>query len=73
MVRESEGRLDNILIARSTETICQNLCIHSVHPSWIDKHRRQHTTALLVQLALASSCTRLMMFTLAKENTNFQD
>ena len=24
--------------SRSTETICQNLCIDSVHPNWIDKH-----------------------------------
>ena len=23
---------------RSTEMICQNLCIDSVHPNWIDKH-----------------------------------
>ena len=26
--------------SRSTETICQNLCIDSVHPNWIDKHGR---------------------------------
>ena len=26
--------------SRSTETICRNLCIDSVHPSWIDKHGR---------------------------------
>ena len=45
--------------SRSTETICQNLCIDSVHPSWIDKHGRKPTAALLVQLTLASSRTHL--------------
>ena len=25
--------------SRSTETICWNLCIDSVHPNWIDKHK----------------------------------
>ena len=38
--------------SQSTETICQNLCLDSVHPSWIDKHGRQPTAALLVQLLL---------------------
>ena len=47
------------LVSQSTETICWNLCIDSVHLNWIDKHGRQHTTALLVQLTLASSCTHL--------------
>ena len=37
--------------SRSTETICQNLCKDSLHPNWIDKHGRYHTTASLVQLA----------------------
>ena len=45
--------------SRSTETICRNLCIDSVHLNRIDKHRTQHTTASLVQLALASSCMDL--------------
>ena len=45
--------------SRSTETIGQNLCIDSVHPSWIDKHGRKPTAASLVQLTLASSCTHL--------------
>ena len=35
----------HLLGSRSTEMICQNLCVDSVHPSWIDKHERQHTTA----------------------------
>ena len=45
--------------SRSTEMIGQNLCIDSVYPSWIDKHGRKPTAALLVQLTLASSCTHL--------------
>ena len=48
--RVIETKLLNRLSAlgfRSTETICWNLCIDSVHPR-IDKHGRQHTTASLV-------------------------
>ena len=41
----------------STETI---VCIDSVNPSWkINMEDDMHTTASLVQLALASSCTHL--------------
>ena len=35
------------------------LCIDSVHSSWIDKHGRYHTMEWLVQLAFAPSYTRL--------------
>ena len=30
----------HLLGSRSTETICQNMCIDSANPSWIDKHGR---------------------------------
>ena len=33
----------HLLGSQSTETICWNLCIDSVHPSWIDEHGKCNT------------------------------